>query len=170
MGCPWHCRTWLASIGPMASAMAAPRASRSPSQVRHLGYSLREGGTPVSAARCRCREDGHRTERSARRVISSRSASTPRRIVLSELAPARPFSAAHPSVTGLQLAAAAEPSAYVAAGATSVVPGISARLGAGYVKIGSQNRTRPLPESDKPDPRRQPSPRVMTLTCGFAWS
>jgi len=76
--------------------------------------------------------------------------------VLSELAPARPFSAAHPSVTALQLAAAAEPSACVAAGATSVVPGFSARHGAGYLKIGSQNRTRLLPHSDKPDPRRQP--------------
>jgi len=47
-------------------------------------------------------------------------------LVLSELAPARPFSAAHLSVTALQLAAAAEPSAYVAARAASVVRGISA--------------------------------------------
>jgi hypothetical protein len=62
----------------------------------------------------------------------------PRRFGREELAPARPFSAAHPSVTALQSAAAAEPSAYVAAGATSVVPSFSARHGAGYLKIGSQ--------------------------------
>src|SRR5262249_44854356 len=43
-----------------------------------------------------------------------------------EFATARPFSAAHPLVTALPWAAAAQPRVCVAAGATSVVPGISA--------------------------------------------
>jgi hypothetical protein len=37
-------------------------------------------------------------------------------------------------------------------------------------KIGSQNRTPPLPESDKMVPPKRAWPHVRALTCGFAWS
>ena len=45
--------------------------------------------------------------------------------------------------------------------------GNSGRARRGGLKIGSQNRTPPLPESDKTDPGKPAHPHVRALTCGF---